>query len=76
VKKRDLERHLAARGCQLLRQAAKHDLLVNEGTGQRTTVPRHREIKMPTTRRDLPAARSAATARRLADPSETVSRTP
>jgi mRNA interferase HicA len=50
VKKRDLERHLAAHGCRLARQAAKHELWENPETGQRSTVPRHREIKRPTAR--------------------------
>jgi len=48
VKKRDLERHLTAQGCRLARQAAKHELWENPQTGQRTTVPRHREIVTPT----------------------------
>jgi mRNA interferase HicA len=50
VKKRDLERHLAAHGCSLVRQAAGHELWENTSSGQRTTVPRHREIKPPTAR--------------------------
>jgi mRNA interferase HicA len=50
VKKRELERHLKEHGCQLAREAAKHELWENPATGQRTTVPRHREIKLPTAR--------------------------
>jgi mRNA interferase HicA len=50
VKKRDLERHLAAHGCQLEREATKHELWQNSETGARSTVPRHRENKMPTAR--------------------------
>lgn len=50
MKKREPERHLAAHGCRLVRQAAKHELWENPATGQRTTVPRHGEIKMPTMR--------------------------
>ena len=50
MKKRDLERHLAAHGCSLVRQAAAHELWENTDTGNRTTVPRHREIKIPTAR--------------------------
>jgi mRNA interferase HicA len=50
VKKRDLERHLAAHGCALIREAANHELWENPASGQRTTVPRHREIKPPTAR--------------------------
>jgi len=44
VKKRDLERHLGEHGCKLARQAANHEVWENPATGQRTTVPRHREI--------------------------------
>jgi predicted RNA binding protein YcfA (HicA-like mRNA interferase family) len=50
VKKRELERHLAAHGCQLVREGANHELWENRATGQRTTVPRHREVKTPTAR--------------------------
>jgi mRNA interferase HicA len=50
VKKRDLERHLSAHGCALARQAANHEVWENTATGQRTTVPRHKEIKPPTAR--------------------------
>lgn len=50
MKKRDLERHLAANGCRMLRQATKHELWENTATGARTTLPRHREIKTPTAR--------------------------
>jgi len=50
VKKRDLERHLSANGCVLARQAANHEVWRNTATGQRTTVPRHKEIKPPTAR--------------------------
>jgi mRNA interferase HicA len=50
VKKRNLERHLAAHGCALVRQAAAHELWENPASGHRATVPRHREIKTPTAR--------------------------
>ncbi|MGD0199027.1 MAG: type II toxin-antitoxin system HicA family toxin [Solirubrobacteraceae bacterium] len=50
MKKRDLERHLAAHGCSLVRQAARHELWANATSGQRATVPRHREVKTPTAR--------------------------
>jgi predicted RNA binding protein YcfA (HicA-like mRNA interferase family) len=50
LKKRDLERHLNAHGCQLVRQATNHELWENVESGERTTVPRHREIKTPTAR--------------------------
>jgi predicted RNA binding protein YcfA (HicA-like mRNA interferase family) len=50
VNKRELERHLVAHGCRLVREAAKHELWENPQTDERTTVPRHREIKTPTAR--------------------------
>jgi predicted RNA binding protein YcfA (HicA-like mRNA interferase family) len=50
VKKRELERHLGDHGCRLVRQASKHEMWENPVTGERATVPRHREIKTPTAR--------------------------
>lgn len=50
MKKRELERHLAAHGCRLVREATNHELWENPAKGERTTVPRHREIKTPTAR--------------------------
>jgi len=50
VKKRDLERHLTEHGCRFARQASRHELWENPANGQRTTVPRHKEIKPPTAR--------------------------
>jgi len=50
VKKRELERHLIAHGCTLTRQAAKHEMWENTATGDRTALPRHREIKPATAR--------------------------
>ena len=50
MKKRDLERHLTEHGCRLTRQASRHELWENPASGQRTTVPRHKEIKPPTAR--------------------------
>jgi mRNA interferase HicA len=50
LKKRELERHLKEHGCALLREGANHEMWENVATGQRTTVPRHGEIKTPTAR--------------------------
>jgi mRNA interferase HicA len=50
VKKRDLERHLTEHGCRLVREGASHEMWENPATDQRSVVPRHREIKMPTAR--------------------------
>lgn len=45
MKKRDLERHLQAHGCQLIREGANHEMWENPATSERSVVPRHREIK-------------------------------
>ncbi|MDA8067006.1 MAG: type II toxin-antitoxin system HicA family toxin [Actinomycetota bacterium] len=50
MKKRDLERHLQEHGCRLLREGASHEMWENPTTGDRSVVPRHREIKAPTAR--------------------------
>jgi hypothetical protein len=48
--KSDLERHLLLHGCELLRHGARHEVWINPATGARTSVPRHREIPLPTAR--------------------------
>ncbi|MCA1710006.1 MAG: type II toxin-antitoxin system HicA family toxin [Actinobacteria bacterium] len=45
-----LERHLRFHGCELARQGAKHAIWLNQETGKRTSVPRHRELPVPTAR--------------------------
>jgi mRNA interferase HicA len=45
VKRRDLERHLASRGCEVLREGGGHAIWRNPATSARAPVPRHREIK-------------------------------
>lgn len=52
TKLRDLDRHLRAHGCRLLREGAKHAVWLNPATGRRTTVPRHRDLP-PTTARAI-----------------------
>jgi mRNA interferase HicA len=50
IKRRDLERHLRAHGCRLLREGAKHAVWCS-GDGVRvSTVPRHSEIPRGTAR--------------------------
>lgn len=49
ISKRDLERHLQRHGCELLRQGSRHEVWWNRST-TRTSVPRHREIPLPTAR--------------------------
>ncbi|MEW6755387.1 MAG: type II toxin-antitoxin system HicA family toxin [Candidatus Latescibacterota bacterium] len=44
MKRADLLRHLAANGCELLREESRHTVFVNRAAGRSSTVPRHREI--------------------------------
>ena len=56
MKSRELERRLAAHGCEVLREGANHTIWHDPTSDLRTPVPRHREI--PTgTARDLPTTR-------------------
>jgi hypothetical protein len=45
VKRQKLLRHLRAHGCEVSGEGRKHTKVVNSANGQRTTVPRHREIQ-------------------------------
>lgn len=47
----DLIRHLTQHGCHLNRQGARHEIYVNPANGNRTAVPRHREVKDTTARK-------------------------
>ncbi|MEJ0054117.1 MAG: type II toxin-antitoxin system HicA family toxin [bacterium] len=44
MKRRDLERHLYAQGCRLVREGAKHSVFENPPLGAMATVPRHAEV--------------------------------
>jgi mRNA interferase HicA len=44
VKRRELVRHLARNGCELLREGANHSIYVNRIAGKASAVPRHAEI--------------------------------
>lgn len=44
MKRRDLVRYLEQQGCVLLREGRNHTVYLNPRTGQRTSVPRHKEI--------------------------------
>jgi len=44
LKRRDLITHLAARGCVLIREGARHSWWGNPANGQRTAIPGHNEI--------------------------------
>jgi len=50
LKRRDLERHLRDRGCELLREGANHAIWANPARDLRTPLPRHREIPAGTAR--------------------------
>jgi len=44
VKRKDLLRHLRLHGCQFVREGGEHSVWENAATGQRTSIPRHREV--------------------------------
>jgi len=46
----DLERHLRAHGCVLLRQGSRHTIWQNPSAQRRTSVPRHRQLPRTTAR--------------------------
>lgn len=50
MKRRDLERHLVANGCEPIREGANHMIWNNPAADQRAPVPRHREIPTGTAR--------------------------
>ena len=45
MKRRDLLAHLAANGCQLVREGARHSWWHSPVTGKRSAIPRHTEVK-------------------------------
>lgn len=45
MKRRDLERHLAAHGCVFHHHGGRHDVWTNPQNRQSASVPRHNEIK-------------------------------
>jgi mRNA interferase HicA len=44
VKRRELIRHLAVHGCQLVREGANHSWWENPVLNRRSAVPRHTEV--------------------------------
>lgn len=44
MKRVDLVRHLAAHGCELLREGTNHSVFVNRKARKVSAVPRHRKI--------------------------------
>lgn len=48
MKRAKLEKVLRQHGCRVGREGSKHTVWVNPATGQRTSVPRHTEIKRGT----------------------------
>jgi mRNA interferase HicA len=50
MKRRDLIRHLNTQGCVLLREGRSHSIYINQASGARAAVPRHRELPEPLVR--------------------------
>jgi mRNA interferase HicA len=50
VKRLDLERHLRAHGCFLVREGGNHSIWKNPGNAKVAPLPRHREVKEGTAR--------------------------
>jgi len=44
MKRKDLIKHLAGQGCELLREGGNHTVYVNRKKKRVSTVPRHKEI--------------------------------
>lgn len=44
MKRRQLIQHLEARGCELIREGAKHSIYANRKARKTSTIPRHSEI--------------------------------
>ena len=44
MKRRDLEKHLKAHGCERINSTGPHDGWQHSKTGLKTTIPRHTEI--------------------------------
>ncbi|MGO9843843.1 MAG: type II toxin-antitoxin system HicA family toxin [Candidatus Acidiferrales bacterium] len=44
MKRRDLLHHLAAHGCELLREGGRHSIYYNPKVNATSSVPRHTEI--------------------------------
>lgn len=51
MKRVDLIRHLESHGCQFIREGGSHTVYFNPNEKRIASVPRHREIKNPTTLR-------------------------
>jgi predicted RNA binding protein YcfA (HicA-like mRNA interferase family) len=47
MKRSDLVRHLAAHGCELLREGGRHSIFWNPATRRTSAVPRHAQIVEP-----------------------------
>ena len=50
MKRLDLERHMRAHGCALVREGGNHSIWKNPANGKVAPVPRHREVKEGTAR--------------------------
>ncbi|MGA2929822.1 MAG: type II toxin-antitoxin system HicA family toxin [Solirubrobacteraceae bacterium] len=65
MKRRELERHLAEHGCEVVREGSRHTIWRHPPADLRAPVPRHREI---------PAGTARAICRQLAVPTPPASR--
>jgi mRNA interferase HicA len=63
MKRRDLERHLRIHGCRQIDQGGNHARWASP-QGDRSVIPRHREIDYGLARKDLPSAPGVAANRR------------
>lgn len=50
MKRRDLEKHLRAHGCEFMRHGGGHDVWINPGAGATDAIPRKNEVKNGTAR--------------------------
>jgi hypothetical protein len=45
VKRRKLLQHLRKHGCHVVGEGGEHTHVLNPANGQKTTIPRHREVE-------------------------------
>jgi mRNA interferase HicA len=56
MKYKELARYLNGKNCYFLKEGGEHEIWINHGSGLKSSVPRHKEIKRGTIRgicRDL-----------------------
>jgi predicted RNA binding protein YcfA (HicA-like mRNA interferase family) len=60
MKLRDLLQHLERHGAEFLREGGSHTIYVNRSKGKASAVPRHREIKDFTAKKNLQRPRDSS----------------